>query len=147
LVKVCTFTLLPGERIDKAGRFGYIEEMAVRGEVFSTTVQLPKRTYFFNVKENRMGNLYLNIVESKKEEEAGRFERQSLIVFDEDKAAFLKGLNDALKVLNKESASKRGFSPGKPNRAAKNGIAKKAYSQKPPRSDNSAGRRRTGDHN
>jgi hypothetical protein len=105
--------------------------MAVRGEVFSTTVQLPKRTYFFNVKENRMGDLYLNIVESKKEEE-GRFERQSLIVFDEDKAAFLKGLDDALKALNKESAQKKGFSPGKTARTVKNEGVRKAYSKKPP---------------
>jgi hypothetical protein len=106
--------------------------MAVRGEVFSAMVQLPKRTYFFNVKENRMGDLYLNIVESKKEEE-GRFERQSLIVFDEDKAAFLKGLDDALKVLNKESAKRKGFSPGKTDRAAKPRGARKAYGKKPPR--------------
>jgi hypothetical protein len=118
--------------LDKMGRFGYLCGMAVRGEVFSTMVQLPKRTYFFNVKENRMGDLYLNIVESKKEEE-GRFERQSLVVFDEDKAAFLKGLDDALKALNKESARKKGFSPGKMSQAAKTGGTRKAYSKKPPR--------------
>ena len=35
----------------------------------------PKRTYFFNVKENRTGDLFLNIVESKKSEE-DRFERR-----------------------------------------------------------------------
>jgi hypothetical protein len=108
--------------------------MAVRGEVFSTTVQLSKRTYFFNVKENRLGDLYLNIVESKKEEE-GRFERQSLIVFDEDKAVFLKGLDDALKALTKESARKKGFSPGKTDRMAKNEGARKAYSKKTLRRD------------
>ena len=84
-----------------------------------------------------MGDLYLNIVESKKEEE-GRFERQSLIVFDEDKSAFLKGLDDALKVLNKESARKRGFSPWKPDRTAKPAGARKAYSKKPPRRDDPA---------
>jgi hypothetical protein len=39
--------------------------MGIRGEIFSTKVQLQNRTYFFNVKENRMGDLYLNIVESK----------------------------------------------------------------------------------
>jgi hypothetical protein len=101
--------------------------MAIRGEVFSTKVLLARRTYFFNVKENRVGDLYLNIVESKKDDD-GKFERQSLIVFDEDKAAFLKGLEDALKVLNKESALKRGPAPGKG--AAKNGGARKAYSKK-----------------
>jgi len=29
--------------------------MGVRGELFSQKVILPNRTYFFNVKENRMG--------------------------------------------------------------------------------------------
>jgi hypothetical protein len=29
--------------------------MGIRGELFSTKVMLPNRTYFFNVKENRMG--------------------------------------------------------------------------------------------
>jgi hypothetical protein len=80
--------------------------MALRGEVFSTRVLLPKRTYFFNIKENRLGDLYLNIVESKKEEE-GRFERQSLIVFDEDREAFLSGLREALDALDRET-DKRG---------------------------------------
>jgi hypothetical protein len=98
--------------------------MAIRGEVFSTKVLLQRRTYFFNVKENRMGDLYLNIVESKKDDE-GRFERQSVIVFDEDKAAFLKGLDDALRALSKESASKR-ESGGR----SRGGGARKAYSKK-----------------
>ncbi|MDR1232125.1 MAG: PUR family DNA/RNA-binding protein [Spirochaetaceae bacterium] len=113
--------------LDKMVFFNYINGMAIRGEVFSTKVLLLRRTYFFNVKENRVGDLYLNIVESKKDDE-GRFERQSLIVFDEDKAAFLKGLEDALKVLNRESANKRGPAPGKA--AARTGGARKAYSKK-----------------
>jgi len=29
--------------------------MGIRGEIFSEKVILPNRTYFFNVKENRMG--------------------------------------------------------------------------------------------
>jgi hypothetical protein len=36
--------------------------MGIRGEIYSTSVGLPNRTYFFNVKENRLGDLYLNIV-------------------------------------------------------------------------------------
>jgi hypothetical protein len=73
-----------------------------------------------------MGDLYLNIVESKKDDE-GRFERQSVIVFDEDKAAFLKGLDDALRALGKENASKR-ESGGRS--AARSGGDRKAYSKK-----------------
>jgi hypothetical protein len=113
--------------LDEPVFFDYIYYMAIRGEVFSTKVLLARRTYFFNVKENRLGDLYLNIVESKKDDE-GTFERQSLIVFDEDKAAFLKGLDDALRVLNRESANKRGAASGRPT--SKNGGARKAYSKK-----------------
>jgi glycerol kinase len=40
--------------------------MGTRGEVFSSKASTAKRTYFFNVKENRLGDVFLNIVESKK---------------------------------------------------------------------------------
>jgi hypothetical protein len=75
--------------------------MGIRGEVYSTKLQLPNRTYFFNVKENRMGDLYLNIVESK-EKDAGGFERQSVIVFADDLQGFLAEFDKALHVLEKE---------------------------------------------
>ncbi|MDR2375229.1 MAG: DUF3276 family protein [Treponema sp.] len=74
--------------------------MGIRGEIFSTRVLLQNRTYFFNVKENRMGDLYLNIVESKNRDSGG-FERQSVILFAEDLQDFLKGFDDSLKVLEK----------------------------------------------
>jgi hypothetical protein len=119
--------------VDRSAQWGYTIIMAIRGEVFSTKVSLPRRTYFFNVKENRMGDLYLNIVESKKEDE-GSFERQSLIVFDEDKTAFLQGLDTALKVMNKESGKKKGGPPGKT--AFGSGEAKKGYGKKKPHDNN-----------
>ncbi|MCL1928154.1 MAG: DUF3276 family protein [Treponema sp.] len=74
--------------------------MGVRGEIFSTRLILPNRTYFLNIKENRMGNLYLNIVESKNKETGG-FERQSVIVFAEDLPAFLGEFDKTLKNLEK----------------------------------------------
>ena len=74
--------------------------MGVRGELFSTKVALQNRTYFFNVKENRLGDLYLNIVESKNREESG-FDRQSVILFADDLQQFLRGFDDALRVLEK----------------------------------------------
>ncbi|GHT58038.1 hypothetical protein FACS1894109_11480 [Spirochaetia bacterium] len=84
--------------------------MGIRGEVFSTTVQLQNRTYFFNVKENRMGDLYLNIVESKNRETGG-FERQSVILFADDLQDFLKGFDESLKVLEKAVREKRRNDP------------------------------------
>jgi len=80
--------------------------MGVRGEIFSNRVILPNRTYFFNVKENRMGDLYLNIVESKNRETGG-FDRQSVILFADDLQEFLKGFDESLRVLEKAVREKR----------------------------------------
>ena len=76
--------------------------MGVRGEVFSTKIQTEKRTYFLNVKENRYGDMFLNIVESKKN--AGdAFERQSVIVFKEDLAEFVEAFQKSLDFMKKKS--------------------------------------------
>jgi hypothetical protein len=80
--------------------------MGIRGEVYSTKVQLPNRTYFFNIKENRLGDLYLNVVESKNRDEGG-FERQSVVVFAEDLTQFLNGFEEALRVMDKAGREKR----------------------------------------
>ena len=50
--------------------------MGERGEVFSTKLIKNDRTYFFNVKENVYGDLYLNIVESRPTDVEGKFLRQ-----------------------------------------------------------------------
>jgi hypothetical protein len=84
--------------------------MGLRGELFSTKVALENRTYFFNVKENRMGDLYLNIVESKNRETGG-FERQSVILFAEDLQEFLSGFDESLKVLEKAVREKKRAAP------------------------------------
>ncbi len=87
--------------------------MGVRGEIFSTKVTLQNRTYFFNVKENRMGDIYLNIVESKNRETGG-FERQSLVLFNDDLRDFLQGFDESLKVMDKAAKENKKFSPRKP---------------------------------
>ena len=92
--------------------------MGLRGELFSTRVILQNRTYFFNVKENRMGDLYLNIVESKNRETGG-FDRQSIILFADDLQEFLKGFDESLRILEKETRERR-RSPKAPAREAKN---------------------------
>ncbi|MDR1252507.1 MAG: DUF3276 family protein [Treponema sp.] len=80
--------------------------MGIRGELFSTKVTLQNRTYFFNVKENRMGDLYLNIVESKNRDTGG-FERQSVVLFADDLTEFLQGFDESLRVLEKAEREKR----------------------------------------
>lgn len=59
--------------------------MGERGELFSikTFAQNGRRTYFFNIKENRFGDRYLAIVESLKKEFGG-FERRQIAVFNAD---------------------------------------------------------------
>ncbi|MDR3167036.1 MAG: DUF3276 family protein [Treponema sp.] len=104
--------------------------MGVRGELFSTKVALLNRTYFFNVKENRLGDLYLNIVESKNRESGG-FDRQSVILFADDLPEFLQGFEESLRVLDKanrekhrntlprrdrEKKGQEGEAPGEPGR-------------------------------
>jgi len=69
--------------------------MGIRGELYSTRVLSDKRTYFFNVKENRRGDLFLNIVESQRHGEEG-YERRSIIVYEEDMKAFLESFNKAV---------------------------------------------------
>ena len=71
--------------------------MGVRGEVFSTRLLTKDRTYFFNVKENVYGDLFLNIVESKGTEGGeGRFIRQSILIYQEDLGEFIKEFQKTL---------------------------------------------------
>lgn len=76
--------------------------MGTRGEVFSTrvTAQSDNRTYFFNVKENRRGDLFLNIVESKKHGQTD-FERHQVVLFPEDIVAFRDAFEKAIAVMQK----------------------------------------------
>ena len=57
--------------------------MGERGEVFSTKLTKNDRTYFFNVKENIYGDLYLNIVESRPTDIEGKYRRKSVVVHQE----------------------------------------------------------------
>jgi hypothetical protein len=74
--------------------------MGIRGELFSTRITTEGRTYFFNVKENRMGDVFLTIVESKPTE-TETFDRRSIVVFREDMRGFLKAFQGALKFMEK----------------------------------------------
>jgi len=80
--------------------------MGIRGEIFSSKASTGKRTYFFNIKENRHGDLFLNMVESKKHGETS-FERHSIIVFDEDLEVFLKEFTEAVNFMKKNKNPKK----------------------------------------
>ena len=79
--------------------------MGIRGELYTTQVLLDNRSYFFNVKENRTGDVFLQVVESKKGEGAD-FDRHQIAVFAEDMQKFLAGLDDSLKFIEKDRRAK-----------------------------------------
>jgi hypothetical protein len=77
--------------------------MGIRGEVFTSKASSGKRTYFFNVKENRHGDLFLNVVESKKSGESN-FERHSIIVFQEDLEVFMEEFQKAVSFMRENQS-------------------------------------------
>jgi hypothetical protein len=95
--------------------------MGIRGELFSSRVGCEGRTYFFNVKENRMGDMFLTVVESKPTETEG-FERRSVVIFREDLGDFLKAFQGALDFMGKADGTKAALdyvpasTPGSPRR-------------------------------
>ncbi len=79
--------------------------MGRRGEIYSTRIFVDegRKTFFFNVKENRFHDRYLNIVESRKTDSG--FRRSSLVVFQEDITRFREVLNKALGQFRERGAS------------------------------------------
>lgn len=74
--------------------------MGARGELFTTQINLDNRSYFFNVKENRTGDVFLQIVESKNKDGADA-DRRQIAVFEEDMQKFLQGLTKSLDFVEK----------------------------------------------
>lgn len=81
--------------------------MGIRGELFSTQFNssTERRSYFFNVKENRRGDIYLTLVESKKSESGAGYERHQLVLFEDDFERFVRELNKAIDYVKTETGS------------------------------------------
>ena len=79
--------------------------MGARGELFTTQVFLDNRSYFFNVKENRTGDIFLQIVESKSRD-GEDFDRHQIAVFAESMQQFLQGMNKSLAFIEKERSAR-----------------------------------------
>ncbi|MBQ1833419.1 MAG: DUF3276 family protein [Treponema sp.] len=77
------------------------EPTKIRGELYTTHVSLDNRSYFFNVKENRNKDVFLQIVESKPAEQ-GEGERRAIVVFADAMQDFLRGLDSSLSFIDKE---------------------------------------------
>lgn len=109
--------------------------MGIRGELFTTQVTLENRSYFFNVKENRTGDVFMQIVESKSRD-GSDFDRHQIAVFAEDLQKFLQGMDKSLQFIDKERKERAKAKAAK--RAAKeakyaggeDGEKKKVYRKK-----------------
>jgi len=72
-------------------------------EIYSNSVRAGRRTYFFDVRSTRKGELFLTITESKKifkEEGYFHFEKHKIFLYKEDFEKFTEGLTDALNYIN-----------------------------------------------
>ena len=101
--------------------------MGIRGELFSTRITVEGRTYFFNVKQNRMGDVFLTIVESKPTE-AETFDRRSIVIFRDDVHDFLKAFQGALKFMEKPGSAMEqlAFNPAEDSAPAPRAVRPKA---------------------
>ena len=77
---------------------------ASREEIFSETVRAGKRTYFFDVKSTRAGELYLTVTESKRRfnNDSGKFfyEKHKLFLYKEDFEKFATGLQTTINFIH-----------------------------------------------
>ncbi len=85
--------------------------MGERGEVFASKLTRNDRTYFFNVKENIYGDLFLNIVESRPTDIEGRYLRQSIIVYQEDLGEFIKEFQKSLDYIKQHGTRRAPQAP------------------------------------
>ncbi|MFW5689969.1 MAG: DUF3276 family protein [Spirochaetota bacterium] len=94
--------------------------MGQRGEVFSWRVPSANegRTYFLNLKENRLGDLYLTIVESKKHGETD-FERHQVMFFEEDLPDLKRGMEKVFEFMSERSRERTGPSRSGPPRSGR----------------------------
>lgn len=109
--------------------------MGIRGELYTKQVNLDNRSYFFNVKENRNGDVFLQIVESKIKD--GQDDRRAIVVFAEDMQKFLGGIDDSLKFIDKDrkekakaKAEKKAAKEAKYGAGSKDDNGKKVYRRK-----------------
>ena len=76
-----------------------------RDILFSKTVKAGKRIYYLDVKENRKGDLFLAVTESKKvitgegEESKVRFEKHKIFLYKEDFEKFMEGMNETINFI------------------------------------------------
>ncbi len=100
--------------------------MGIRGELFTTQVTLDNRAYFFNVKQNRAGDVFLQIVESKNNN-GEDFDRRAIVIFAEDMQKFFKGMDESIAFIEKDQKEKaKAKADKKPGADSKKFLYKKS---------------------
>lgn len=93
------------------GRLWYDERMVMgkRGELFSVrfSAKNKSRTYFLNLKENRKGDLFLNLVESKPQNGATSFERYQIVLFEDDLKEFQNSFQQIMDFIQNHSPGEK----------------------------------------
>ena len=91
------------------------------------------------MKENRLGDVFLQIVESKNTDGAG-FDRHAIVVFQDEMQTFLQGLNQSLEFIEKKRKDQLKEKRERKQRDAETGgsekkkfIARRPAPQKPAR--------------
>ena len=101
--------------------------MGARGELFTTQVYLDNRSYFFNVKENRLGDVFLQIVESKNRDGV-EADRHQIAIFADDMQQFLQGMEKSLDFVEKDRKERaKNRREKREAKDAKYGAGKKMY--------------------
>ena len=101
--------------------------MGARGELFTTQIYLDNRSYFFNVKENRTGDVFLQIVESKNRDGV-EADRHQIAIFADDMQQFLQGMEKSLDFVEKDRKERaKNRREKREAKDAKYGAGKKMY--------------------
>jgi hypothetical protein len=77
-----------------------------QNELHSVKIRAGSRTYFLNVKEDKNGNLYLVLKESKLTQD-GPNEAHRIMVFEDDFQKFITGMRDVLEFIKKTQANRK----------------------------------------
>lgn len=75
-------------------------------DIYSKGIRAGKRTYFFDVRSTRSGEMFLTITESKKmmkDEGNFHFEKHKIFLYKEDFEKFAEGLNDSINFIVSQS--------------------------------------------
>lgn len=95
----------------------YPSERRENDIILSKTINAGKRIYYLDVKQNRKGELFLVITESKKvitddETQAPRFEKHKIFLYKEDFEKFSSAFEEALSYIKENNTVD--FVPAKP---------------------------------